>query len=361
MQHRRLIILGSLVAALVIAFFLRSSVDPAKPRTPKIAEPVASATTTRGAPSGTAPGALVPSVAPARTSTKPASSTLVFEGKWGGSAGQLGHRVANESNPEAPAALAVEGDDVVVLDQVNGRVQRFRRGVPISTFATTETVQDVALAPNGKTVLLDRLTDKNVTIVGADGKVISEIPLEGKGIPEAADTTGVFADPEGVYVEREHGSVVKVADAEGQPDPKRPELPGRPTRDGKRVITAAIADAALGRCVLTAFDRATLEVAFAVSFDFSRPLLQILLLDSDTNGNVYVGAEGAREREDHTAFDAALMVMRFGPDGSITGRIELPAGNLGDETVRPLTIGDDGALYVMIATESGMAVSRHTF
>ena len=70
--------------------------------------------------------------------------------------------------------------------------------------------------------------------------------------------TGVFADDKGVYVEREHTALVRIADGQGRSDPGREELPGRPTRDGRLFIAASIADRAGGLASVRAFDRATL-------------------------------------------------------------------------------------------------------
>ncbi len=366
MERSRLALVAALAVLLALVGYLAlrsSSPDPHAPIADRGGEAPTSSTTARR-PDLAPPArrsADVGAVAEVKTATRPASTQIVFEVPWGSALGQLGQKVANESNPEGPMAMAVEGDDVVVLDQANGRVQRFRRGVAVSSFPVSETVQDIALAKDGRTALLDRLADKNVVIHAADGARIAEIPLAGKGIEDPSVTTGVFMDDEGVWVEREHGSLVRVADAEGTADEARPETPGRRTQDGRRVVTAAVADAALGRVVVTAFVQEDLQIAWAVTHDFSRPLLQILMLESDAASNVYVGAEGARERADFSVYDAAIMVTRFGLDGGVTGRIELPALASGNESHRPLAIGDDGALYVMQSTDTGVVVTRHTF
>jgi hypothetical protein len=295
------------------------------------------------------------------TSTRPASSRVVVEAAWGSALGQVGRRDANESNPEGPMALVVQGDDVLLLDQANARVQRFRRGVAIGSFQVGDTAQDVALGPSGTTVVLDRLVDKSVTIHGPDGARLGEIPLAGKGLEDPSDATGVFVDDQGVWVEREHASLVRVATADGASDEARPEVPGRPTEDGRRVVTAALGSAAEGTVLVTAFERAELSIVWAVTVQLSRPIVQLMMLETDAAGQVYLAAEGARERADLSVYDVALMIVRLAPDGAVSGVIELPWTASGDEVLRPLTLGDDGAVYVMAPTATGVAVSRHTF
>lgn len=362
MDRRLLAVLGLVALSLGLYLITRGgSTD----ETPSVrARPSAAALTTTATarvPAPRAAASAAPVVRPTGTSTRPASSRVVLEAPWGSALGQVGRRDANESNPEGPMALAVQGDDVVLLDQANARVQRFRRGVAISSFQVGDTAQDLALGPGGTTVLLDRLVDKSVTIHAPDGARLGEIPLAGKGIEDPSDTTGVFVDDDGVWVEREHASMVRVATGDGAADEARPEVPGRRTKDGRRVVTAALGSAAEGTVLVTAFERADLAIAWAVTVQLSRPIVQLVLLESDAAGQVYLAAEGARERADLSVYDVALMIVRLAPDGAVSGVIELPWAASGDEVLRPLTVGEDGAVYVMAPTATGLAVSRHTF
>lgn len=363
MDRRLLAVLGLVALSLGLYLLTRDGSTPAPPgvgAAPPGLVPTASVPRAQArapTPVGGAP-AVVRAVG---TSTRPASSRVVLEAAWGSALGQVGRREANESNPEGPMALVVQGDDVLLLDQANARVQRFRRGVAISSFQVGDTAQDLALGPSGTTVVLDRLVDKSVTIHGPDGARLGEIPLAGKGIDDPSDTTGVFVDDEGVWVEREHASLVRVATADGAADEGRPEVPGRPTEDGRRVVTAALGSAAEGTVLVTAFERADLSIAWAVTVQLSRPIVQLMMLETDAAGQVYLAAEGARERADLSVYDVALMIVRLAPDGAVSGVIELPWAASGDEVLRPLSLGDDGAVYVMAPTATGVAISRHTF
>ena len=108
-------------------------------------------------------------------------------------------------------------------------------------------VQDLALGPEGRMVLLDRFVDRGIQVYGPDGQLLNDVPLSGK--TELGSLTGVFADERGIYVEREHGMVQRVADANGNRTSGDRELPGRPSRDGQLVIAAAMLDRQSGQDV----------------------------------------------------------------------------------------------------------------
>jgi hypothetical protein len=294
---------------------------------------------------------------------KLATGEVVVRAKWGGKIGELGRRPAEESNPEAPMSIIADGGELIVVDQVNLRVQRFKNGEPVGSFQASETVQDVARLPGGKTVLLDRLADKNVQIYGPDGKLENTVPLLGKGIDDGGRITGVFGDDKGVYVERDHTTLVRIADASGNKDDARPEIPGRPTKDGKWVVTLALTNRATGDFVLTAFDRTSFTPIWSQDSSFGAPVLHVVMVDSDRDGNLYAGADVGHESSEppYAITDEVITVLRIKQSGAVTGRLDLPVSPTGDEMQRPMTVGDDGALYLMAPGSDGLSVIRYTF
>jgi hypothetical protein len=293
-----------------------------------------------------------------------AKGEAVVRGKWGGKPGEFGHRPAQESNPEAPMAIiAGAAGELTVVDQVNLRVQRFKNGEPVGSFSASETVQDVANLPGGKTALLDRLADKNIQVYGPDGQLANTAPIVGKGVPEGGRVTGLISDDKGIYVERDHTTLVRVADTSGNADTERPEIPGRPTRDGKWVVTLALTDRASGAFVLTAFDRGTFQAVWSKDLTIGIPILQVLTVDSDTAGNIYVAADTGQESSapPYSIVNESITVLRINQGGSIDGKLELPAPATGDEMQRPVTIGDDGTVYEMVPSADGMSIMRYTF
>jgi hypothetical protein len=294
-----------------------------------------------------------------------ARGETVIDGKWGSRPGEFGRRRDPESNPEAPMALAAgAGGQLAIVDQINRRVQRFSNGKPAGVIPIGgDTVQDLAEGPEGRTVLLDRLADKNVQVYDRDGKLMNEAPIVGKGVPEGGGVTGVFTDDKGIYVEREHTALVRIADVNGNTDADRPELSGRPTRDGRLLISAALADRAAGQLVVRAVDRQSGQPAWTAPIQLAAPILHILLLDSDRQGMVYVAAATGHESPapPYTIYDEAITVVRIGAGGAPRGSLDLPSFPTPDETFRPLSVDDSGAIYQMIPYENGVRVVKYTF
>lgn len=304
----------------------------------------------------------LPISAPGRMAKHTAAGRVIVQGGWGAEAGQFGRRRDAESNPEAPMALAAQKGEVAVVDQINRRVQRFKDGKLAATIPFGgDTVQDMALAPGGRTVLLDRLADGTVQVYGADGKLENQVPIVGKGIDEGGDVTGVFADDSGIYVERQHGSVVRVADATGKSDADRPELLGRPSRDGRFLLQAELAGP--DQLLVRATDRSSGELAWVQTLQTDAPILHIVMLDSDRSGNVYAAAEVGRESAapPYELTGVHIVALRLASNGAPRGQLSLPGLSAADETFRPLTVDDDGVLYLMLAQDGGLQVLRFTF
>jgi len=260
-------------------------------------------------------------------------------------------------------ALAIARGEIAIVDQVNRRVQRFKDGKVSAILSIGgDTVQDLALFGD-KTVLLDRLADRNVQIYDREGKLENESQLVGKGIQEGGTVTGLFTDDDGIYVERSHDVVVRIADARGAADPARPELPGRPTRDGRLWISAQLLDRSSGVVAVRAIDRQSGQPAWQSEVPTNAPIQSLVMLDSDRNGMVYIAADVGTESPTppYSIADESIQVTRLGTNGVQRGTLTLPPLSSADETFRPLTVDDDGNLYEMSATDSGLQVTRYTF
>jgi hypothetical protein len=232
------IILGLVVLALGLALVVARSGKEDGPGSASPAE----------GPAASAPGGTAPARAPSgsnpegRAGTSQAapvtrSQGVIAELGWGSGPSQLGRDRPQEANPEAPMSLTVTPlGDVVVLDQLNGRLVRIGQDGKVlgTTPLTQQTPQDVTVAKDGTLLVLDRLRDKSVAIIDPEtGTLRGDLPLQGEGIPETGGITGTFVDGDSVYVEREHGALIRIGDLAGTADTTRPEIPGRPTRDGR--------------------------------------------------------------------------------------------------------------------------------
>lgn len=289
------------------------------------------------------------------------SARVVLRGPWGQGPGQFG-RSGGEGNPEAPMSLAVTPDgDLVLLDQVNVRTQRFRDGrftgaSPLPGAAA----QDLALLRDGRSVTLDRLGDPSVTVYDAAGRVATRIPLVGRGITEGGAVTGLFADRDGVYVEREHREVVRVADADGRPVDDRATLWGRPSRDGVTMLRAALVDRATGAVSVTAASRANGAMDWSRTVRLDGMVLHLVLLDGDRHGRAYLGAAVATQRGDVLS-NLHIALVRFSPSGEPDATLRLPMPPGAEEVFRQIVVDDEGRVFAMSPGPAGLEVVAYTF
>lgn len=279
---------------------------------------------------------------------------------WGSGLDQLGRDRPEEGNPEAPMSLAAAaGGTLLVLDQINQRVLRLDKSgrVAGSIPLPVQAAQDLAVAADGTLLVMDRLVDKSIALIAPDGRPSGELPLLGRGVPEGGGITGVFADGEDVYVEREHGDLVRVGNARGQPDTERPELPGRPTRDGSGLVTAyKLSGAELS---LTFIDRATRSHRYTRRYGLGAEIGAVVLLDSDRAGLVYLGAlVRAAAGSAGAPVQSTAVLCIDGRDGRAVGRVDLPANDDPDETFRELAVPDEGGVLFLRRSERGAELLR---
>ncbi len=280
---------------------------------------------------------------------------VLIAAKWGGGKGELGLSRPAEGNPEAPMSFAMDSQGRAwVLDQVNGRLvsygpdgsvlgeQRLEQRVP----------QDVAISPQGTLAVLDRLGDKTVALIGPDGSPKGTLPLEGKGIADTGEVTGVFLDGDDVYAEVEHGTLVDIGKTDGTPSEDRSELPGRPSRDGRLLLNAGITQASEGRMWVSATRRKPIAPQFTREFHLAGEIMYLMLLDSDRVGTIYVAALHIPVPQ--AAPSVTLMCLE--PErGEPLGTVELPANTSADETFREMTVLDGGGVVYAVRTEAGVS------
>jgi len=210
--------------------------------------------------------------------------------------------------------------------------------------------------------VLDRLgLEPAVHLTDLDGQPLGKLDVVGGQISEGGAITGLFADADGIYVETGHDDLVRVGSAQGQPTGLQETIPGRPSRDGRLYLKTGVIDKAAGRIFVQAHDRQK-KLAWESALNLGRPLLHILLLDSDLAGNVYVAAEvGQEDPATHEMRDLATIVIRLeGTAGQLDAVLELPPTTVDPaETFRPLVLGDDGTLYQLLASPSGITVTAY--
>ena len=283
---------------------------------------------------------------------------------WGSALGQLGHDRPHEANPEGPMSLTSDAHgNVFVLDNVNRRLVRYDRdGHAAQAFPLSQGApQDVAVARDGSMAVLDRHADQNVTILGPDGATRGTLPLVGTGITEAGAVTSMIVDGNDVYVEREHGPLVRIGDINGTADPTRGEIPGRPTRDGQSYITAGLIDPTAGRFYVNSIARDTGDHRWTRELHVELTLLGILLLDTDLHGTIYTAVLGTPPgaEENHGAADIVGLMCLDPTDGHPIGQIVLPPNTLPEESFREITVLDEGGVVYQLRDEHGVSLQRY--
>lgn len=301
--------------------------------------------------------ATVTALPPAAPHAKAPAAAATVRSKWGSGRDELGRARPQEGNPEAPMSLTSDRDGtLVVVDQVNDRLVRIHRdGTRDVLPSPVQAPQDVTIARDGTMLVLDGLAGKTVAVMSPEGRLLGELALEGLHVPEGGGVTGVFADGDGVFVEREHGALVRVGDTRGKADEERAELPGRPSRDGRSYLAAALVDGPGGRVLVTSIDRAGGLLRFSREVRLGEAVAAIVLLDSDRSGLVYLGL--LVQPRDAGAGHVVLVGLD-GEGGHPVARRDVPANAGTDETFREFTVLDDGGVVYLHRDDAGVSLER---
>lgn len=285
------------------------------------------------------------------------SPEVIARLSWGSGPSELGRTRPQEGNPEGPMSLAVDArGDILVLDQLNSRILRLSpRGKVLGTLPThLRAPQALTVAGDGTLLLLDRLLDRSVARLEPDtGKLLTKLPVQGKGVPEADLVTGLFSFEGSVYVEREHEELVRLDDPSAKADLPPRQLPGRPTADDRAFLRANILDRPNGRLQLTVIDRATNQPRYTRDYSLGFPLRTIRLLDSDRAGTLYLGVVGMFSSQ------PGLRIYCIDErEGTLLGHTELPLNTLPEETFSDFAVPGTGGVIYKHLTESGVTLLR---
>ena len=289
----------------------------------------------------------------AASAARGARSPSTFFAAWGSSSAQVGHERPPEGNAIGPMSFGIDGrGNVYVLDQVNGRI--VRRNAEGQTEAVIsldlQTPEDIAIAGDGTMAVLDRHSGAQVAVYDAEGKRRGTLPIVGEGLADPGQATGIFVDGDEVYVERAHGELVKVGHTDGQIADRRDSLAGRPSRDGKSLLRAAILDKAAGRVAVTSIERATGKPRFRRDIQLWPVIHMILLLETDQSGTIYFAAEVQAPGGD----PSVVMSCLHGGTGDVVGGAVLPANTMPEESFRDLVVLDQGGVVYALRTQAGV-------
>lgn len=279
------------------------------------------------------------------------SGALFAHFGWGSGQSGLARDRPEEANPEAPMSLLATEDGAIILDQLNGRVVHVdKKGKFVREDRLhVQAAQEMARGPNGELAVMDRLVSKEVEIFDKTGRSIGTLPLEGKGIDNGGATSGLFVSGGKVYAEREHSVVIELGSLSGQVSTERTVLSGRPTRDGTALLSAGRGDADHSHIWVNSFDIARKTMRWARDVGLGISVRQILFLETDAKGTVYLATELARSDEDVST----LLLCMSGADGHVLGQVSVPTNTMPEETFRDFSVRDDGTVLYVHRTEQG--------
>ena len=354
-SRSRILAVVALLALGLVAYWWLGGSEPSSDDT-KVPPSHASVVVERSDPPSRRPAV---SVAPPVSIPRPAKTStpgVVASAAWGSGRKDIGRSVPEEGNPEGPMSFAMAPDgSLVVLDQINGRLARYDKDGTRLSDTSIDAIypQDIAVGMDGTTAVLDRLKDKNITLLDSEGKRVGLLPLEGEAIGETGGVTGVFVDGDDVWVEREHGTLVKVGKTDGTVAEEPEQMPGRPSRDGTLLLTAGIVEAAAGRIFVSAIDRSTRDHRFTRELRLEDVALYLVLLDSDKQGIIYVASVVGTP--DGPSSNVQVQLVCLEPStGTPIGGAFMPASDLPDETFRDLVVLDEGGVVYAERTSNGV-------
>ncbi|MBN1771610.1 MAG: hypothetical protein JXB32_10130 [Deltaproteobacteria bacterium] len=289
------------------------------------------------------------------------AAELVVVAPWGDGDGALGRRGGDESNFEGPPSFAVGlAGDLFVLDAVNRRAARWSAdGAWLgATPLGSETFVDLAVAPGGELVLLDRLVARVVRVVTLDGTVVGEAPVEGEGIPEGGGVTGVFARDDGVWLEYEHRWSVRVMDPRFAPAFYRWAVPGRPA--GPDALHVGAGRRGIDALDVWTFDREAGQELARATLRFAKPVDRIGGLGRNAAGRLMLAAHllvegpGPGYEVEFSGFEVVVL------DAGLQERARFAAPDSEGpwEQWDAFELADDGAVWQSAFTERGVEVRR---
>lgn len=251
-----------------------------------------------------------------------------------------------------PSAFVVDdAGTVFLLDQVNSRIAKLGdQGALIPIPA--KTYLDLAFDGNGGFILLQSavvgdVVDRSVVFVDGSGNQTSKVEIPNLDPDDAP--TALLVHDDGVWVELNHSTTIKVTDASFAADTSGARVDGRFMPSEDSVVMAGIGDV---QSVLVAKEPvAGGDIENFPMVDFDRPVIGVIGLEADVQGNIYVAAVTG-DPDDLTG-DVQAWVVALDADGDEQWRSEFPPPDLMLDVVRPMRLGDDGNVYVMRSSGDG--------
>lgn len=290
----------------------------------------------------------------------------VVRASFGSGPNDIGIITPSEANPEGPMSFALgSAGEIVVLDQINSRIQVFKSGKRIKTISIpTEKFirfKDIVVTPENKIVLLGGFYVKghektSIYIIDSSSKILNCIPLEdGRLVPDSGEVTGVYIIKEGnfqgIWITLSGNRSVRVASIDGG-SVERISVPGKLSLNGRRLLKAEKIGDATAVIYRSEEDSASKwEPECTVHFEMA--IVHLLGIWDDQKGRMYLGA--FLENQPKT-FNTIVV---FSPEGKELGRLKLFVQKMPHEIFESFRISPDGHIFQMALDEQGIFVRRY--
>ena len=285
---------------------------------------------------------------------------VIVSGTWGIDIGEFG-KIDKAARP-GPMSFAVDKENnIFILDQVNSRVQKFdNHGKYLASLnINTTTAADIVLDQEGKIYILDPWIEYNIKRFSTTGKLekVYNISKDIKLI------TGMFINDSEIFVESRHDELYKVATLDKIVTIKKQHLNpmmGRLGKGGKKVfLSAEKVDNWTARLDVRAADGI---ITMNRIINSQRPYSSIVSLDSDQQGNIYLGLNLLWESgpPDYEVLADQLVVVAFTPNGKYVGQVEMPNQYVTDH-FKKIVVNDLGDIYQLQTSEEGINIIKWQF
>lgn len=293
------------------------------------------------------------------------ANEIVLRAPIGQGVNALGIATPAEANPEGPMSFALAANgDLVILDQVNARLQIFRDKrsllrIPLN-FAEKVLFSDLALLPDQRFVLLGQSfpageQQSALYLIDSHGQLHRKIdcPAATQGIRVIA--AGRFA---GLWCEQGN-EMTLLATLAGEPVPPR-TLPGILSAKGDWLMRIESRGASGVTLRLTSLESDSSRETLW-SLVFAGEILHTSTIGSDAEGRIYLdvlletSTSGLAKKPLHH-----FVVVIDAEQGEI-GRVPLFVQTAAHEVSRPLRVMPDGRIYQLAVAGREVIVRKYTW
>jgi len=308
--------------------------------------------------------ALVSAGNPAFSSPEPAAQgpEVVIDLAWGSGGMMLGRIDGSEAASYGPLSFGFSPvGDLYILDQVNFRILKIHAdGSPGADIALPlRNCDDMAIAPDGSIVLLDKLDRLSLVVMDELQGTMQEHTITGEGIPEGESglITAMFAESDGVWVEYQHATLVRILDASLRPS-ERIILPGRKYDGTSVTVRAELLPGGGARMWLEDVSTGAFLAGRDIGLDHS--IDRIIWIDRDDNHDL-IALFHLIDWSDQPPYGPLyeeVRGIRLDQNLAQTGVMTSPFTLTEWRQQREFIVTPDGGLYQMAFTEAGVRILR---